>query len=99
MESQDDVEIVWNAEQYLSSVPADIDTVAESGGLMAWAEAECAFSESIIEGGASALAAVAADQIRVQLHQLAEASPNCQQLRIGKKIIHEAEKLWATSKE
>ncbi|WP_421193905.1 hypothetical protein [Aeromonas jandaei] len=60
----------WTAKQYLSSVPAEISVIAESGGIAKWALDECAFADAEIQGGAEALSEVAAEQLQEQIDYL-----------------------------
>lgn len=77
----------WTAKQYLSSVPAEISVIAESGSIAKWALDECAFADAEIQGGAEALSEVAAEQLQEQLDSLNSEDPNSPLVLVGIDLI------------
>lgn len=77
----------WTAKQYLSSVPAEISVIAESGSIATWALDECAFADAEIQGGAEALSEVAAEQLQEQLDSLNSEDPNNPLVLVGIDLI------------
>lgn len=77
----------WTAKQYLSSEPAEISVIAESGGIATWALDECAFADAEIQGGAEALSEVAAEQLQEQIDYLNRDAPDSLLVSVGIALI------------